>query len=110
MIKQLYDLEQQHCPSHVLARFDEMTEPFEKSKATGSTWNTKMMSLYERTSVASGSFKNGQYSLKDTHLSLSGDFTRAGFETTFEGSGARGSGFLARCTLSYADKIRHTKD
>jgi putative DNA primase/helicase len=110
MAKLLCDLEQEHRPSHVLARFDEMSEPFEKSKVTGSTWHTKLLQLYERNSMASGSFKNGKHELRDTHLSLSGDFTRGGFQTTFEGSGSRGSGFLPRCTLSYSDRIPHTGD
>jgi putative DNA primase/helicase len=110
MAKLLCDLEREHSPSHVLARFDEMSEPFEKSKVTGSTWHSKLLQLYERTAIASGSFKNGEHQVKDTRLSLSGDFTRAGFQTTFEGSGSRGSGFLPRCTLSYSDRIPHTGD
>jgi hypothetical protein len=110
MAKTLADLEQDRTPSHVLARFDEMCEPFEKAKATGSTLESKLLQLYERNTISSGSFKNGEHELKDTHLSLSGDFTRDNFQRTFEGRGSGGSGFLARCTLSFADKVLHSGD
>jgi hypothetical protein len=110
MTKTLCDLERNGCPSHVLARFDEMYEVFEKAKATGSTLESKLLQLYERNSIASGSFKNGEHSLADTHLSLVGDFVRSKFQETFEGRGSGGSGLLARCTLCYADKVFHSGD
>jgi putative DNA primase/helicase len=110
MTKALCDLEQSGCPSHVLARFDEMYEPFDKAKATGSTLESKLLQLYERNAIASGSFKNGQFEVKDTHFSLCGDFTRDKFQQTFEGRGSGSSGFLARCTLAFADKVLHTGD
>jgi putative DNA primase/helicase len=110
MTKTLCDLERNGCPSHVLARFDEMYEVFEKAKATGSTLESKLLQLYERNSIASGSFKNGEHSLTDTHLSLSGDFVRSKFQETFEGRGSGGSGLLPRCTLSFADKVFHSGD
>ena len=110
MAKTLADLEQDRTPSHVLARFDEMCEPFEKAKATGSTLESKLLQLYERNTISSGSFKNGEHEVTKTHLSLSGDFTRDGFQRTFEGRGSGGSGFLARCTLSFADRVLHAGD
>jgi hypothetical protein len=110
MAKTLADLEQDQTPSHVLARFDEMCEPFEKAKATGSTLESKLLQLYERNTISSGSFKNGEHEVTKTHLSLSGDFTRDGFQRTFEGRGSGGSGFLARCTLSFADRVLHAGD
>lgn len=110
MVKRLRDLEANGTPSHVLARFDEMVDAFNKGKTTGSTWQSKLLQLYERTSLATGSFKNGEYDLKDTHLSFSGDFTAASFQSSFEGSGAHGSGFLARCTFTYSDRMRHKQD
>jgi len=110
MTSALSALEKDRSPSHVLARFDEMVEPFEKAKATGSTLESKLLQLYERNSISSGSFKNGEYEVKDTHLSLCGDFVRDTFLTTFEGRGSGGSGFLARCTLALADKIYHAGD
>ena len=110
LTKSLCDRERESCPSHVLVRFDEMFEPFEKTKATGSTLESKLLQLYERNAIASGSFKNGEYEVKDTHLSLTGDFTRDMFQKTFEGRGSGGNGFLARCTLSFGDKVRHVGD
>jgi putative DNA primase/helicase len=110
MTKILSAAEHDRSPSHVLARFDEMVEVFEKAKATGSTLESKLLQLYERNAVASGSFKNGEHQVANTHLSLTGDFTRDNFQRTFEGRGSGGSGFLARCTLSFADKVLHAGD
>jgi putative DNA primase/helicase len=104
---------QQSDPSKrvdVLARFDEMAEPFEKAKATGSTLETKLLQLYERNAIAQGSFKNGQYEVQGIHFSLSGDFTRDGFHNAFAGRGSRGSGFLSRCVFSYAERTTHDGD
>jgi hypothetical protein len=110
MAKTLCELEQHRCPSDVLVRFDEMVEPFEKAKSTGSTLESKLLQLYERNTISSGSFKNGEYEARNTHLSLSGDFTRDNFIKTFEGRGSGGSGFLARCTLAFSDKIHVSGD
>jgi hypothetical protein len=110
MTKILCGLEQTRRPSEVLVRLDEMFEVFEKAKATGSTLESKLLQMYERNAISSGSFKNGEHQVTDTHLSLSGDFTRDKFQTTFAGRGSAGSGFLARCTLSYGDRVAHVGD
>jgi hypothetical protein len=94
----------------VLARFDEMVEPFEKAKATGSTLESKFLQLFERNSTSHGSFKNGEHTVQDIHFSLSGDFTRDNFERAFAGRGSGGSGFLARCVYSYAKRSPHGGD
>ncbi len=95
---------------NVLARFDEMAEPFEKAKATGSTLESKLLQLFQRNSIAAGSFKNGEYDVQNIHFSFVGDFTRDGFEKTFAGRGSGGSGFLSRCTYAYADRVSHAGD
>jgi hypothetical protein len=94
----------------VLARFDEMAEPFEKAKATGSILESKLLQLYERNSSSQGSFKNGEHEVHGLHFSLSGDFTRDGFERAFAGRGSGASGFLARCVYSYAKRTQHEGD
>jgi hypothetical protein len=88
----------------IVARFDEMTEVFEKSKALGSTLGPKLLMMFERDTVSTGSFKNEKFVVSNLHFSLSGDFTRAGFEKVFAGQGARGSGLLSRCIYTLARK------
>jgi hypothetical protein len=104
---------QQQTPTaraDVLARFDEMAEPFEKAKATGSSLESKFLQLFERNSSSQGSFKNGEHEFQNLHFSLSGDFTRDGFERAFAGRGSGGSGFLARCIYSYSKRGTHEGD
>jgi putative DNA primase/helicase len=93
-----------------LVRFDEMKEFFQRGEIRASTLETALLQLYEETGLAQGSFTNGKHEVKDTHLSLSGDFTRDGFDAAFAGQGSRGSGFLARCVLSFGDKVPHAGD
>jgi CHC2 zinc finger len=89
---------------NIIARFDEMSEVFEKSKSQGSTLGPKLLMMFERNTVSTGSFKNEKHVVSNLHFSLSGDFTRAGFEKVFAGQGARGSGLLSRCTYTLARK------
>lgn len=93
-----------------LIRFDEMKELFQRDQIRASTLETELLKLYEETGIAQGSFTNGEYQVEGVHLSLAGDFTRDGFEASFAGRRSRGSGFLARCVLSYGDKIPHEGD
>jgi hypothetical protein len=94
----------------IIARFDEVAEPFEKAKAVGSTLESKFLQLYERTSAEQSSFKNGEHSVHKLHFSMSGDTTRDKFQTTFAGRGSVGSGFLSRCTYSFAERTPHIGD
>jgi hypothetical protein len=90
----------------LIARFDEMSEPFSKARAQGSILEAKLLQLYERNEIAQGSFKNGEYEVEGVHFSLSGDFTQDSFISSFTGTGSRGSGFLARCVFGLADKVK----
>jgi hypothetical protein len=94
----------------VLTRFDEMLEPLAKAKTTGSTLEPKLLTLYEENSICSGSFKNGEHRVSNVHFSLIGDFTVDSFEKSFAGSGAGGSGLLARCTFGFAGPIPFSGD
>jgi hypothetical protein len=94
----------------VLARFDEMLEPFEKASVTGSTLESKLLQMYERNSVSQASFKNGEHEVQGLHFSLTGDFTLDNFERAFAGRGSGGSGFLARCVYSYSQRMTHNGD
>src|SRR5260370_18934854 len=89
------------APVNVIARCDEMSEFFEKSKSLGTTIKTKLLSMFEKNSVTTGSFKNKQHSVHDLHCSVSGDFTFDGFQKAFAGQGAGGSGLLSRFTYAY---------
>ena len=100
MVKVLKD-----APTHrALARFDEMSEVWAKNRAIGCTLEKKLLTLFESTSAAQGSFKNGVNTADDFHLSLVGDFTKESFDASFTGSGSRGSGYLSRCVFQFADR------
>jgi CHC2 zinc finger/Toprim-like len=88
----------------VIARFDEMSEVFEKSKALGSTLTHKLLQMFERSTVSTGSFKNKEHHVHNLHFSISGDFTRDLFEKAFAGQGAGGSGLLSRFTYAFCKK------
>lgn len=89
---------------NVVARCDEMAEIFEKSKALGSTLQTKLLQMFERNTVSTGSFKNKEHSVHNLHFSISGDFTFDGFQKAFAGQGAGGSGLLSRFTYAFAKR------
>jgi hypothetical protein len=92
-------------PTHrFIAWWDEMSELWVKNRASGCTLEKKLLTLFESTSAAQGSFKNGVSSGNDFHLSLVGDFTKDGFDASFTGSGSRGSGYLSRCIFQFSDK------
>lgn len=92
-------------PNHrTIARFDEMSEVWTKNRAAGCILEKKFLTLFESTSVAQGSFKNGINEGNDFHFSMVGDFTKESFDTSFTGSGARGSGYLSRCVFQFAEK------
>jgi hypothetical protein len=99
--------ESQNARVDVIIRCDEMAETFEKAKALGSTLTHKILQLFERSSISTGSFKNKEFLVHDLHLSISGDFTMASFEKAFAGQGARGSGLLSRFTYVYAKRPPH---
>src|SRR5260370_33696401 len=71
------------APVNVIARWDEMSEFFEKSKSLGSTLKTKLLSMFENNSVTTGSFKYKQHSFHNLHFSVSGDFTFDDFQKVF---------------------------
>ena len=88
------------------ARFDEMLTVFNHNDGNVSKSNTvelKLLELWEKTTVAQGSYTNKRHDA-DVHLSFSGDFTRGKFAEAFEGRRSQASGFLARCTLAFADR------
>jgi hypothetical protein len=100
MVKILKD-----APTHrSIARFDEMSEVWSKNRALGCTLEKKLLTLFEGTSAAQGSFKNGVHADSDFHVSVVGDFTKDSFDASFTGSGSRGSGYLSRCIFQFADK------
>jgi hypothetical protein len=91
-------------PVNVIARSDEMSEIFEKSKALGSTLKTKLLTMFESNTISTGSFKNKGHAVYNLHFSIAGDFTKDGFEKSFAGQGAGGSGLLSRFSYTFARK------
>jgi hypothetical protein len=94
-----------NAPTHrSIARFDEMSEIWTKTKIAGCILEKKFLTLYESTAIAQGSFKNGMNVGSDLHYNHVGDFTKDSFDASFTGSGSRGSGYLSRCVFQFAEK------
>jgi Bifunctional DNA primase/polymerase, N-terminal/Primase C terminal 1 (PriCT-1) len=95
----------QSAPTHrMIARFDEMSEVWTKTRVAGCILEKKFLTLFESTAVAQGSFKNGVHAGTDFHYAHIGDFTKDSFDASFIGSGSRGSGYLSRCVFQFAEK------
>jgi hypothetical protein len=75
-------------------------------KAGETSTEEMLLTAYERSVVAHGSFKNGERRVDGVSLGFSGDTTRKIFEEIFTGRASANSGFLARCKLYYAEKKR----
>ena len=100
MVKRLND----SSGGRVLARFDEMSAVWTKTKTAGNIIEKMFLQLYEGGTAAQGSFKNGSHAVVDFHYAHVGDFTRDSFDASFTGSGSRGSGYLSRCVFQFAEK------
>lgn len=100
MVKRLND----SSGGRVLARFDEMSAVWTKTKTAGNIIEKMFLQLYEGGAAAQGSFKNGSHAVADFHYAHVGDFTRDSFDASFTGSGSRGSGYLSRCVFQFAEK------
>jgi hypothetical protein len=93
-----------------LAYFDEMKELFEKGNNTGSTLFSKLLPLYEQKSGGAGSIANSKVSFDNVSLSMTGGFTREGFDRAVSGKGAGGNGFLSRMVLEYSGGVNYLGD
>ena len=93
-----------------LAYFDEMRGLFEKAGSVGSTLFSKLLELYEQKSGGSGSITNGAAAFENVSLSMSGGFTRDGFERSTAGKGGGGGGFLSRMVLEWSNGINYHGD
>jgi hypothetical protein len=93
-----------------IARFDEMSAFWSKSKALASVLEQNLTTLFEQGEIAHGSFKNGEDEVKGISLSFVGDFTKTGLEDSFRGRGSRGSGYLSRGVYQFSDRIPHHGD
>jgi hypothetical protein len=65
-----------------------------------------LLASYERSFLAHGSFKNGERRVNNVSLAFSADVTRKAFDEIYTGKISANSGFLARCTLAFANKKR----
>lgn len=89
---------------HMIGRFDEMAELFQKFNTKGSTLEAKITELFESEIASHGSLTNKEHECRDAQLSYVGDFTADKFHYTFIGRGSGGSGFLSRNVLTFCDK------
>ena len=81
----------------------------DNSGGTGRGLFTIFTMLFEDNAASTGSFKNGRAVARQADVSLSLHFTRAGFDSTFTGSGHTSGGFLSRCTLISRDAAKFTQ-
>lgn len=93
-----------------LAYFDEMKSLFDKGGNTGSTLFSRLLELYEQKSAAVGSIANAKASFNDVSLSMTGGFTKDGYERSVSGKSAGGNGFLSRMVMEYSNGINHIGD
>lgn len=90
---------------NVVVNFDEMRDLFTKGSAKGSTLLVKLLPLFERKNGTAKSLtfpKGGEF--KNISMSLTGGFTRSGFENSLAGQNTSNDGFLSRVTLDYAER------
>jgi hypothetical protein len=83
--------------------FDELLNAY---RGGDSSVEEMLLSAYERTFLAHGSFKNDERRIDNVSLSFQGDVTRRVFEELFTGKSSANSGFLHRCKLTYGVKKR----
>ncbi len=85
-----------------LVYFDEMKNLFEKGSGAGSTLFYKLLELYEQKSGGVGSLTHNTATFENVSLSMTGNFTRSGFDRSVSGKSAGGDGFLSRMVLEYS--------
>lgn len=93
-----------------LVYFDEMKGLFDKGGNTGSTLFSRILELYENKSAAIGALGSGKAGFNNVSLSMTGNFTRDGFNRSVSGKGAGGNGFLSRMVIDYSSGIDYTGD
>jgi len=85
----------------VMLVYDELAELWKKIGSTGSTLKTKLLELYEKRNANAGSKTGGKYSAVDVGVHILGNITPQAFAEVFQGTGAKGDGFLSRFVLGY---------
>jgi hypothetical protein len=93
-----------------LAYFDEMRALFEKGSGTGSTLFSRLLELYEQKSAGVGSIASSKVSFDNVSLSMTGGFTKDGYERSVSGKSAGGNGFLSRMVMEYSNGINYVGD
>src|SRR5258708_19006354 len=79
-----------------------MKNLFEKGSGAGSTLFYKLLELYEQKSGGVGSLTHNTATFENVSLSMTGNFTRCGFDRSVSGKSAGGDGFLSRMVLEYS--------
>ncbi|HUO14667.1 MAG TPA: bifunctional DNA primase/polymerase [Verrucomicrobiae bacterium] len=84
--------------------WDEVSHLFQVSSQQASTLLSSLKTLYESTSLWTGSFTNRKHGTDDAHLSILLHSTRKTFRDGLATRNAVGDGFLSRVTLCYSDQ------
>ena len=100
MVKALSD----HSNKTVVCTYDEMSGLFQRGKQTGSTLEGNFLQLFDNNSIAQGTMGSGEINVTNLKFGLFGNFTQESFRQSFQGRGSKGTGLMARITLSLEDK------
>ncbi len=100
MVKALAD----HSNKTVICTYDEMSGLFQRGKQTGSTLEGNFLQLFDNNSIAQGTMGGGEINVTNLKFGLFGNFTPESFRQSFQGRGSKGTGLMARITLSLEEK------
>jgi hypothetical protein len=93
------------CPTddflRAIFRHDELTNAY---KNENMSMEELLLTTYERTIAAHGSFLNGERTVENVCVGLIADTTERGFASLYTGRISALSGFLPRCTIEYGTK------
>jgi len=87
-----------------IAHYDEAKRLFSVGTAQNSTLLDSLLTLFESTSLFSGSFTNRKHGGDDLHLSVLIHSTRKVFGEGFGAAGATADGLLSRFVLAYSER------
>jgi len=85
--------------------WDELDHLLKVARRDGSTLFSALKTLFESTSLWTGSLTNKKHGGDDFHLSVLMQSTRATFQQGFALANASGDGLLSRYVLAYADRM-----
>jgi hypothetical protein len=100
MVKALSD----YSNKTVITTYDEMSGLFQRGKQTGSTLEGNFLQLFDHNSISQGTMSGGEANITGLKFGMFGNFTPESFRTSFQGRGSKGTGLMARITLSLEER------